>query len=212
MTTKIDFKKEMKDYFQPPHADFVEIELPPLRYVMVDGAGNPNTTSVYARALEWLYSTSYALKFHSKQTLGKDYVVPPLEGLWWADDPQDFVRRNKDAWHWTMMIMLPDFVPQEAFEEASLKTSKKLGDPPDTLRLRSLSEGHCLQIMHIGSYDDEGPTLEQLHDHIMPQRGLTFNGHHHEIYISDPRRTAKERLKTVLRQPVCPVSTQTHQA
>lgn len=202
MPAKIDFKKELKQFYQPPSTEFVEVEVPELRFVMVDGEGDPNTADAYKKALEWLYSTSYAMKFSSKNTLSRDYVVPPLEGLWWADDPADFVARNKAAWKWTMMIMVPDFVTEEIYVAATEKTKGKLGTPPPSLRLQSLCEGLCLQILHIGSYDDEGPTLAKLHDHIMPMRQLTFNGPHHEIYIGDPRRVQPDRLKTVLRQPI----------
>ena len=205
MTAKLDFKTAMKAHFQPPIGRFAEINVPKLSFVMVDGAGNPNTSAAYRVALEWLYSTSYAMKFAAKEQLGRDYVVPPLEGLWWADDPQDFVLRNKEAWNWTMMIMVPDFVTKDMFDTATQKTIGKLGDPPGTFRMSSLHEGRCLQTMHIGSYDDEGPTLARLHHEIMPKAGLTFNGPHHEIYIGDPRRVAPERLKTVLRQPVRPL-------
>lgn len=202
MPAKLDFKKTMKPHFHPPIGEFADIDVPELRFVMVDGVGDPNTSPAYRRALEWLYSTSYAMKFAAKNTLERDYVVPPLEGLWWADDPQDFVRRNKDAWQWTMMIMVPDLVTDQMFAAAVQKASQKLGATPSTFRLATRCEGHCLQTMHIGSYDEEGPTLMRLHDGIMPARNLTFNGPHHEIYIGDPRRAAKDRLKTVLRQPV----------
>ncbi len=202
MPAKLDFKKELKQFYQPPSTEFVEVELPEFRYVMVDGAGDPNTDAAYQRALEWLYSTSYAMKFASKVSLDRDYVVPPLEGLWWADDPADFVTRNKAAWKWTMMIMVPDFIPDEVYAAAKDKAMAKLGEPPSSFRLEMLREGRCLQRLHIGSYDEEGPVLAQLHDDIMPELGLDFNGHHHEIYISDPRRVPASRLKTVLRQPV----------
>ncbi|PJE35848.1 hypothetical protein CVM52_15085 [Pseudooceanicola lipolyticus] len=201
---KIDFKKERKTLFQPPVGDFVEVDVPAMRFVMVDGNGDPNTVTSYREALEWLYTVSYAMKFAAKNEFDRDYVVPPLEGLWWAEDPADFILRNKDRWSWTMMILVPDFVTEEMFCTARDKAAQKLGSAPKTSRLASLAEGRCLQTMHIGSYDDEGPTLARLHDEIMPRSDLTFNGPHHEIYISDPRRVAPDRLKTVLRQPVRP--------
>ncbi|XHB98880.1 GyrI-like domain-containing protein [Nitratireductor sp. ac15] len=205
MQSKLDFKKTMKTFFYPPVGEFSEIDLPKMRFVMVDGAGDPNSAKAYGRALEWLYSTSYAMKFSAKNNMNCDYVVPPLEGLWWAEDPLDFVRRRKSTWLWTMLIMVPEFVTDQMFEAARENASKKLGKPPETLRLATLHEGLCLQTTHIGSYDDEGPTLARLHDSIMPERGWTFNGPHHEIYLSDPRRVAKDRLRTVLRQPVKPI-------
>jgi hypothetical protein len=173
-----------------------------MHFVMVDGVGDPNKAAGYAAALEWLYSVSYAMKFAAKAALGKDYVVPPLEGLWWADDPSAFVTRRKDDWRWTMMIMVPGFVTQAMFAAAVEKARGKLGEPPATLRREALDEGHCLQTLHVGSYDDEGPVLARLHGEIMPAGGWTFAGPHHEIYLSDPRRTEPAKLKTVLRQPV----------
>ncbi len=206
MAPKVDFKREMKPFFHAPVGQFVEVDLPCMRFVMVDGAGDPNTAEAYQVALHWLYPISFGMKFLSKVEAGRDYVVPPLEGLWWAEDPQDFVRRNKAAWHWTMMIMVPEFVSAQMFDQAREKAADKLGlPPPPTLRLEEMREGRCLQTLHIGSYDAEGPTLARLHDEIMPELGLTFNGPHHEIYLGDPRRVAPERLKTLLRQPVRPL-------
>lgn len=128
--------------------------------------------------------------------------MPPLEGLWYADDPRSFVERRKSEWKWTMMIMLPDFVGRDPFEAAVAKARNKLGDPPPSLRLARYREGPSLQALHIGSYDDEGPLLAKLHDEIMPAQNYTFAGPHHEIYLSDPRRTPAAKLKTILRQPV----------
>lgn len=199
---KIDFRRTLKHYQATKTIELIDV--PAMNFVMVDGRGNPNIAPAYKTAIEWLYSTSYALKFAAKASLGTDYVVPPLEGLWWADDPTDFVARRKDNWRWTMMIIAPDFVTDAMFEDAIAKSAKKLGEAPDTLRLERYDEGQCLQVLHIGSYDNEAPTLAQLHDVEMPERGLVFNGRHHEIYLSDARRTAPEKLKTILRQPVRP--------
>jgi len=201
---KIDFRKLHKALYNPPAGEFVTVDVPTMLFVKVDGAGDPNTAASYRSAVEWLYSTSYAMKFAAKAALGRDYTVPPLEGLWWADDPASFVARRKGEWKWTMMIMVPDFVEAALFEAAVAKTDKKLGNPPATLRLEPYEEGLCLQTLHIGSYDDEGPVLARLHDEVMPSKGLAFNGPHHEIYLSDPRKTAPEKLRTVLRQPVKP--------
>lgn len=200
---KIDFKKTLAGLYTAPVGRFVEIDVPTLGFVKIDGKGDPNTSPAYRQAIEWLYPVSYALKFAAKG-IGKDYVVPPLEGLWWADDPADFVARRKDRWRWTMMIMAPDFIAPPLFEAAVEKTRRKLGDTPSSLRLETLAEGRSLQTLHVGSYDDEGPALARLHDEVMPAQGLTFAGPHHEIYLSDPRKTAPARLKTILRQPVKP--------
>jgi hypothetical protein len=197
---KTDFRKTIDCYRATKTVELINV--PPMNFVMVDGSGNPNTVPAYRTALEWLYSVSYALKFAAKAQ-GHDYVVPPLEGLWWADDPADFVARRKDSWHWTMMIMAPDFITPDMFEAAVARASRKTaGTPPESLRHARYDEGQCLQVLHLGSYDDEGPILARLHDVEMPARGLTFNGHHHEIYLGDPRRSAPEKLKTILRQPV----------
>ena len=199
---KIDFRRTLRHY--QAGRTMALVDIPAMSFVMVDGAGNPNAAPAYRTAIEWLYSTSYALKFSAKAALGTDYVVPPLEGLWWADNPADFTARSKDNWRWTMMIMAPDILTEAMFAAAVAKASQKLGDPPATLRLERYAEGTSLQVLHVGSYDDEGPILAQLHDVEMPARGLTFNGHHHEIYLSDARRTAPAKLRTILRQPVRP--------
>lgn len=201
---KIDFKKAHPELYRPSAKGFALIDVPDMQFVMVDGEGNPNTAPPYKRAVEWLFSVSYAMKFAAKASLKKDYVVPPLEGLWWADDPADFVARCKDRWRWTMMIMAPDFLTRAMFSGAVEKTQKKLGAPPESLRIEPYKEGRCFQILHIGGYDDEGRTLARLHDEVMPSQGLTFGGKHHEIYLSDARKTEPAKLKTILRQPVRP--------
>ncbi|MGB7317119.1 MAG: GyrI-like domain-containing protein [Planktotalea sp.] len=138
----------------------------------------------------------------SKLTLGKDYVVAPLEGLWWADDMSAYTEGRRDEWLWTLMIMQPDWITADMFAQALEKAVEKKGPQPPSLRFESFAEGLSVQILHIGPYSDEGPTLARLHNEYMPEHGLTWNGKHHEIYLSDPRRAAPEKLKTVLRQPV----------
>jgi len=202
MTDKIDLKKTLKALYAPPVGRFVQIDVPPLHYLMVDGAGDPNTAAAYKTAVEWLYSVSYPLKFMSKKVLGRDYAVMPLEGLWWAEDMATFVSREKGKWSWTMMILQPDWIARDMVDAAVAKARGKLGEPPASLRLETLEEGLCVQTMHVGSYDEEGPVLARLHDEYLPQHGLMESGHHHEIYIGDPRKTAPEKLKTILRQPV----------
>ena len=199
---KIDFKKTFKPLYNPPADMFVAIEVPRMQFVKVDGKGNPNTSPAYGSAIEWLYGVSYAMKFAAKATFGKDYVVPPLEGLWWSDDPGRFITGEKDQWNWTMMIMAPDFIIHDVFIEAAAKTGKKLGQAPKSLRFEPYAEGLSLQTLHLGSYDDEGPVLARLYNEVMPEKGMAFNGLHHEIYLSDPRKTEPAKLKTILRQPV----------
>jgi hypothetical protein len=201
---KIDFKKELQHLYNPSSRDFSVVEVPEMQFLMVDGHGDPNTAPAYQEAVEALYGVAYKLKFMSKQQLGKDYTVPPLEGLWWADDMETFtVRLDKSAWDWTMMIMQPDWITPEMFTQAVAEVQKSKGLPAlSKMRLERYAEGLSLQIMHIGSYDDEAPTLERLHREFIPQNGYVEVGKHHEIYLGDPRKTAPEKLKTVLRQPV----------
>lgn len=199
---KLDLKKEYRELFSPPKHRFVEVTPPKMSFVKVDGAGDPNTAAAYKTAVEWLYGVSYAMKFAAKDVLARDYVVPPLEGLWWSDDPGTFIRREKDRWQWTMMIMTPAFATASMFEDAVAKTLAKRGDRPSSLRFEFYAEGRSLQIMHVGSYDDEGPVLKRLHDDVMPELGVTFDGPHHEVYLSDPRKTEPAKLKTILRQPI----------
>ncbi|MFF2271681.1 GyrI-like domain-containing protein [Agromyces sp. NPDC058136] len=202
-TTKFDPKREIPSY-TAAHGRFDLVEVPPLRYAMVDGEGDPNTVPEYAAAVEALYAVSYAAKFQSKRELELDYVVGPLEGLWSADDPSTFVTREKSAWSWTMMIWQPDWLTPEVQEAA---IAKALAKAPAVARLRfeTLDEGLCVQTLHRGAYDDEGPTLARLHDEFMPAEGLRFDGRHHEVYFGDPRRSAPEKLRTILRQPVARV-------
>ena len=179
------------------------MDVPEMQFVMVDGHGDPNTTQHYKDAVESLYAVAYKIKFMSKKGLEKDYTVPPLEGLWWAEDMETFITRNKSQWDWTMMIMTPDWISVEIFADA-VGQIRKAKDPAalDKVRLERYLEGLSVQIMHIGSYDDEGPVLSQMHSDFIPNNGYMENGKHHEIYLSDPRRVAPKKLKTVLRQPI----------
>lgn len=200
---KYDVKRAHKKLYLPSTKEFTEVDVPEFRYLAIEGIGDPNRSTAYGEAVEALYSVSYAVKFASKRDLGRDAVVGPLEGLWWADDMSTFVTRDKQAWKWTMMISQPPWITDEMIESAKSAVAAK-GNPVALPKLYSMrwTEGRCVQILHIGSYDDEGPTLETLHHRVIPERGLVFNGKHHEIYLSDPRRVAPEKLKTVLRQPV----------
>lgn len=199
---KVDFKKIMKAFWQPPVGVFSLVDVPKLQFAMIDGKGDPNTSEEYRHAIEWLYSVTYPLKFMSKKELGKDYGVAPLEGLWWADDMSSFLTGDKHLWSWTMMIMQPDWITGEMFKAVLDKARAKLGEPPESLRLQFFHEGTAVQIMHIGPYSAEGPTILRLHEEFLPANGLVENGKHHEIYLGDPRKAAPEKLRTVIRQPV----------
>lgn len=201
--SKIDFKAEYKSLYSAPSKDFVLVDVPPLSYLMYDGAGDPNTAPEYKQAVEALYSLSYTLKFMSKRAFDRDYVVGPLEGLWWAEDMSTFVSRQKSKWSWTMMILQPDWITADHVRAALSEVMMKKGLPGvGKARLEVLDEGLSAQILHIGSYDDEGPTLKRLHEDWLPANGLKETGKHHEIYLGDPRKVAPEKLRTLLRQPV----------
>ncbi|MEQ1736756.1 MAG: GyrI-like domain-containing protein [Rhodoglobus sp.] len=203
---KTDFKKTL-DCYKASHNAFRVVDVPPMQYLMIDGQGTPGVAQEYAAALAALYPLAYALKFASKRDLDRDYVVMPLEGLWWADDMESFTtRRDKSAWHWTLMIMTPDWITRESFEAAKAKVAG--GDRPaslDKVRLESLREGTSVQTLHIGSYDDETDTLKRMHNEFIPEAGLRMTGKHHEIYLSDPRKVEPSKLRTILRQPVANV-------
>lgn len=202
---KFDLKRSSRALYSAPVGEFAVIEVPPLSYLMIDGAGDPNIRPAYASAVEALYAVAYTLKFLSKDVLKRDYVVPPLEGLWWACDMTDFVARRKDRWCWTMMIAVPDFVDRSMVERAIAQAIEKRRLPaPSRLRFEPLEEGRAVQTMHIGAYDDEGPILERLHMEFFPAHGLVEAGHHHEIYLGDHRKTPASKLRTILRQPVRP--------
>jgi hypothetical protein len=199
---KVDFKKLMKPYWQPPVGRFVIVDIPELPFVMIDGVGDPNTAPAYTSAVSWLFTVSYTLKFMSKSA-GRDFGVAPLEGLWWSDDAMDFVAGRKDNWSWTMMIMQPDWITPAQFALAREKAAVKLNQPPpESVRLERFTEGLSVQTMYVGPYADEGPTIERLHEDFLPANGLAETGKHHEIYLGDPRKVAPEKLRTIIRQPV----------
>jgi hypothetical protein len=203
MTEKVDLKKQLGSY-RARRGQFEIVDVPDLAYLMVDGHGDPNTSPRYAAAVEALFSLAYALKFASKRELGRDYVVMPLEGLWWADDMELFTaHRDKSRWDWTMMILTPDWIDGAMFQRAVEQVAAKGGRALlSEVRLEVLAEGCCVQTLHVGPFDDEGPVLDRLHHEVIPGRGLRMVGKHHEIYLSDPRRTGPAKLRTILRQPV----------
>lgn len=201
---KIDLKKELKHLYNPSPKEVVIIEAPKMNFLMIDGSGDPNTSQDYKDAVEALFSLSYSLKFIIKKTKAVDYAVMPLEGLWWVDDMSKFSVKDKDAWKWTSMIMQPEQVTEDsitkAIEELKKKKKKKL-PALSKIRFESFHEGTSVQIMYIGPFSDEGPTIQKIHEFIRKNEG-TPEGKHHEIYLSDPRKVAPEKMKTILRQPM----------
>ncbi|WP_229400110.1 GyrI-like domain-containing protein [Micromonospora okii] len=208
MTEKTDFRKTL-DAYRARRGRFRTVDVPDTQYLMIDGHGDPNTSPAFSGAVEALYPLAYRLKFASRRDLGRDYVVPPLEGLWWAEDMDAFtVERDKSRWDWTLMIMTPDWIDQDMFTAAVAQAGA--GNRPsrlDDVRLETLSEGRCVQTLHVGSFDDEAEVLARLHHEVVPGEGLRMVGRHHEIYLSDARRVAPERRRTILRQPVAAAET-----
>jgi hypothetical protein len=170
---------------------------------MVNGEGDPNTSKAFQEAVEALYSLSYTLKFTLKKSpRAIDYGVMPLEGLWWADDPRAFHEAKKSTWKWTAMIVQPEFIAR-AQVDAAIKEVRKKKNPAalDRVRYETLTEGPSAQVLYVGQFSDEGPTIQRMHEFIQ-SAGKKLRGKHHEIYLSDPRRTAPEKLRTILRQPM----------
>lgn len=198
---KLDWKKTYKELYFPPSTP-VMVDIPPLNYLMIDGHGDPNTVKAYQEAIEALFSLSYTLKFAIKKENGLDYSVFPSEGLWWMEDMAQFTTEDKSNWDWTMMIAQPEVVNVEWVERAKAEVLKKKKglNAVRQVRLETYHEGLAVQLTHIGPYSAEGPNVARLHAFIH-ENGYEVNGKHHEIYLSDVRRTASDKLKTVLRQP-----------
>lgn len=203
---KLDLKKDFREFYHPSAKEPSIVEVPEMQFLMVDGAGDPNTSIAYAEAIEALYAMSYTLKFLSKAEEGIDYVVMPLEGLWWTPDMAEFSAEDKSAWEWTAMIMQPAHITAAHVETATTEVRRKK-DPAalDRLRLESFTEGLSIQILYFGPYADEAPTIERLHQSAF-EGGCHLRGKHHEIYLSDARRTEPEKLRTVIRQPIEPTT------
>lgn len=199
---KVDLKQ--LDCYRATRGRFRVLDVPDLRHLAIRGHGDPNGPA-FATALASLYPVAYGVKFASKQQLGRDYVVMPLEGLWWADDMDTFTAaRDKTRWDWLLLTVVPDWVDDALVADAVARVRAKPEVPErlDDVVLGTLSEGRCVQTLHVGSFDDEAEVLRELHDEFVPANGLRLTGRHHEIYLSDRRRVAPEKLRTVLRQPV----------
>jgi hypothetical protein len=200
---KIDYKKQLKQLYSPSAKHVEIVEVPQMNFLMVDGEGNPNTAKSFSDAVEALYSLAYTLKFMVKNgELGIDYGVLPLEALWWADDLSAFTLGKKDDWKWTVMIMQPAFITSQMVAQATAAVERKKNPVSLPLvRFEAFKEGTSAQILHIGPFTEEGPTVEKVHQFIN-DHGSQRVGKHHEIYLSDIRRTAPEKWKTIVRQPM----------
>jgi len=199
---KIDPKRDLKQLYHASSKEPVEVTVPPQNYLMVDGQGDPNSAPEYAQAVEALFAVAYTAKFMVKKgPQAIDYAVMPLEGLWWADDLSAFVANDRGRWQWTMMILQPSFVTNGVLAAAIADVRKKKSLPGiDRLRVERFDEGRCAQILHVGPFTEEGPTIERLHAFIDARSGRA--GKHHEIYLSDIRRAAPAKWKTIIRQPM----------
>jgi hypothetical protein len=195
-------KKELKQLYKATAKNVVEVEVPTLNYVMVDGDGDPNSSLEYGQALEALFSVAYTTKFMLKKgAQALDYAVMPLEGLWWSDDMSAFVANDRSKWKWTMMIMQPLFVTNESLSAAIENVRKKRSLPAlERLRISEFTEGRCAQVLHVGPFTEEGPTIERLHAFIESRANKA--GKHHEIYLTDIRRAEPSKWKTIIRQPM----------
>jgi hypothetical protein len=199
---KLDLKTQLAAFYKASAKKVDEVDVPAMNFLMIDGKGDPNKAPEYAEAVTALYQLAYTIKFHIKK--GKkpvDYAVMPLEGLWWVDDMRLFSPDDKSSWKWTMMIVQPEFVTRELVEEMRAEVAKKK-NPPALAKVRfdTYAEGPSAQILYIGPYAAEGPTVTKVHEHIM-QSGHKLRGKHHEIYLKDPRKSAPEKLQTIVRQP-----------
>lgn len=202
MSEKVDFKKVLKQLYNPPKGGFHLADVPAMNFLMLDGKGDPNTSADYQNAVEALYTMSYGIKFALKSE-GYDHIVPPLEGLWWMEDMNEFTEANKYRWEWTMMIMQPEWVTTEWVEKARQAAMKKKGNPLlSKTRFELYKEGLAVQILFTGAYHDEAPVIAEMH-HFIQANGYQTNGKHHEIYLGDPRKLPPEKLHTIIRQPIC---------
>lgn len=198
----VDFKKQLAPLYRTSSSKVVEIDVPAMNFLMIDGSGNPNHSEHYTAAVECLFSMAYTLKFMVKR--GADavnYSVMPLEGLWWSEDIATFSAARKEEWLWTLMIMQPSLVTAEMVLQAAGDLRRKKTLPAlDVMRFDRFTEGRSAQILHRGPFSEEGPTIQKLHDHI--EQTSALRGKHHEIYLSDIRRAAPANWKTIIRQPM----------
>ena len=199
--TSLDLRQDLAALYKVGRTP-VLVDVPELTYLMVDGRGDPNSSVDYQHAIEALFTLSWTMRFALKRAGILDYKVMPLEGLWWTPDMADFSTSAKSAWHWTALIVQPDVVGAEHLDAARASAREKKDLPAlDAVRLERWTEGRSAQVLNIGPYAEEAPTIAGLHAFIEGQ-GLELRGKHHEIYLGDPRRSAPEKLRTIIRQPV----------
>lgn len=196
-----EFHNRLRELYSPPRDQFSVVDVPEIRFAVVDGSGNPEGDKG-AEAAKWLYSVAHMVKPLVKERLGKNFVDPPLEWLYWADNEKDFSEGDRDTWKWRAMVACVDWISPEQFDEAVAVTEQKRGTAPETLRLENLHEGRCVQIMHVGEYKEISTICNRLYNDYLPENDLKPHGRYHEIYLNDPARTAPDKRKIVIRQPV----------
>lgn len=199
---ELDSKERLKELYLPPAKQFVLVDVPELQFIMVDGTGSPDAPH-FADMIRWLFAVLLPIKRVAREHMGRSYVEPPLECLFWSDDPSDLVAGRKEKLKWRLMIVATaDWMSGEIFDRAVAEAGRTLGEIPSGLRLASYAEGRSAQILHVGPPSGIPAAVDRLHHEFLPARRLVPNGHHHEIYLNDPRRVAPESVRTVLRQPV----------
>ena len=204
-----DFKKEYKEFYLPKDRPEI-VQVPPMNYIAVRGKGDPNEPGgAYQQAMQVLYSLAYTLKMSYKSDYKIEgffeYVVPPLEGFWWQDGKDGIDYADKSAFHWISVIRLPDFVTREDFDWAVETAARKKNLDCSAAELLTVDEGLCVQMMHLGSYDDEPASVAQMDTYLLQngyENDLRGDRLHHEIYLSDPRKATPEKRKTVIRHPI----------
>lgn len=204
-----DYKKEYKEFYMPSRKPTI-INVPPMNYIAVHGQGDPNTEGgEYKQSIGLLYGIAYTIKMSKNGNRWIegffDYVVPPLEGLWWQDGVQGVDYSHKEDFKWISLIRTPDFVTKADFDWALNEAANKKKTDFSKVEFLTYNEGLCVQCLHIGSYDSESATIQLMHE-FMEKEGYALDisekRFHHEIYLSDPRRVAPEKLKTVIRNPI----------
>jgi hypothetical protein len=203
LATKLDLRKTLHQFYAPPVGEVEVIQVPPMKYIMVDGAGSPESPS-FQQGIGAIYNLAYTMKFRQKKLLKKDYNVMALEGLWGSNGKFDL--SDRDSWHWTLMIVQPDFVTDRMFADTRLEVREKKNPPGlERARFETFDEGLCIQTMHVGPYSSEPKTIAMLEAYAK-EHGYRMVGRHHEIYLGDPRRAAPSKLRTIIRHPVARVS------
>ncbi len=196
-----DFHKRLKEIYSPPKNQFTLIEVPEIRFAVIDGKGDPQSDEL-KNAIKWLYSLVHLVKPLVKKRMGKRFIGPPVEFLFWADNGQNLLSCDKEKWSWRVMVVFVDWITQEVFADAVLKAQNKLGPAPETLRLENLHEGKSVQFLHIGDYAEIESICNKLYGEYLPDNNLHPHGCYHEIYLNDPARAAPNKRKTLIRQPV----------